>query len=721
MFRCARRLLLVSALNGAVPPALFRPAYNTSNLIQLLQKALPSTANMLIIDNTGGSVESNNAASILRFLISHDQEVGKLQENPEFHHPLLVLVQTSLEKDDAEANELVLTAALQLRERFKGTTAIVLNAEQSAAAKSVLQKQKGNGMIVKIGENAGKSPAEEKEKEKEKEISKANDIAASSHSKHEEEKMKKRKSTPPSRQSRRKKVQDGNNGDVSTSLSYVPPPGAVRTRTSPTPLSLSETRESLQRMFRSSLAAPFKMPSQVERTLFAGFVDRVRFADLLNLPLYGGGEVFVLYYRLTGAGACRTPLITITHAIKEACTQRVSSSEMDNGETEETVKGPVPVLLLLSAPFLIGDDASLLRQEYQKSLQSNLLEVADVTVLMAPHCFSEKNILFALRTTEVSNRHRTDEVQETEAESTFPFPGRLRSYYKEEEEEKKKVVHNTVNEETLRSIVTSALEEVALRHEKSTDHLVSTLNKLVEYWSRERVIELMESLQNEREVLLDATKEFADVQRQLSGTNEVLKELKSGVQSIEKEVKHSNNGAGVDNVAFTKSVGLFEKRLNESISSMPTKEQMSLDLREELEDLRKNLQRDLDQSLTQRLFSLRKEQQKDLEQTLQKSKGANSSEEEVMGRVLQELPNRIQHAMENALQVFTKHSDERTLLVLNKQQEIVNSQVTALCGKMCEKVEKGRRNFERSVMNLLKKKLEHGGIGINTNRGNRRK
>ncbi|PWV21694.1 hypothetical protein C3747_2g293 [Trypanosoma cruzi] len=57
------------------------PAFKTKDLAQLLEKPLPSTANVLTIDGTAGEANSS-ASSILRFVITHNEEVSKLQNNP---------------------------------------------------------------------------------------------------------------------------------------------------------------------------------------------------------------------------------------------------------------------------------------------------------------------------------------------------------------------------------------------------------------------------------------------------------------------------------------------------------------------------------------------------------------------------------------------------------------------------------------------------------------
>ncbi|EKF31456.1 hypothetical protein MOQ_004709 [Trypanosoma cruzi marinkellei] len=133
---------------GSALLASMYPAFKTKDLAQLLDKPLPLTANVLTIDGTAGGANSS-ASSILRFVVTHDEVVSKLQNSPEHPHPLLLLVHTSLDKDDADTSEFVLTSALQQRDRLKDATAIVLNAEQSAAAKSVLKLVEGSKLEAK--------------------------------------------------------------------------------------------------------------------------------------------------------------------------------------------------------------------------------------------------------------------------------------------------------------------------------------------------------------------------------------------------------------------------------------------------------------------------------------------------------------------------------------------------------------------------------------------
>ncbi|RNF04858.1 hypothetical protein TraAM80_05059 [Trypanosoma rangeli] len=144
---------------GKTLPASICPAYKTDDLAQLLQKSLPSTANVLTIDGTAGDA-NNSAASILRFVITCGDDVSKLQLNSEHSHPLLVLVQTSLDKDDADASEFVLSTALQQRERFKNATAIVMDAEQSTVVKPILKSLWESKLEAKNVEKAMEAPGD---------------------------------------------------------------------------------------------------------------------------------------------------------------------------------------------------------------------------------------------------------------------------------------------------------------------------------------------------------------------------------------------------------------------------------------------------------------------------------------------------------------------------------------------------------------------------------
>ncbi|RNF26238.1 uncharacterized protein Tco025E_01512 [Trypanosoma conorhini] len=713
------------------------PAYKTTALAQLLQKSLPSTANVLTIDGTAGDA-SSSAASVLRFVITCDEEVSKLQRNPEHSHPLLVLVQTSLDKDDAEANEFVLSTALQQRDRFKSATAVVLDVKQSAVAKSILKSLRGKRLEAKKEEEAAEVPAGATPSAvANAAVGDQREAAAVDGSERGTERQSPEvkaaaKTSPPKKSSattpttattttsepklsasgkkgaKSTKVGDKTNADGSRSLSYTPPPGVAKGRFTSVPSTRKDTRESLQQMFRSSLAAPFQPPKQVERALFSGYVDKVRIADMMNLPVYGSGEVYALYYRLTGAGACRTPLITITQIFEEEC-RRKGGKKTKNMEALTTPR--VPVLLLLGASFLIAEDAALMRQEYQKTLEQSLSPLADVAVVVVPTCFTEKNVLFALRSASIEAAGEASQEQQG---------------YKEVHEEGGKVVppstlrrrgqdagqlaSESLSENVLRSVVANALEEVALRHEKSTDHLVSTLNKLVEYWSRERVIELMEGLQSEREALIDATKEFEHVQRQLRHTQEVMEALRTEVKSIGDKIEQrptaDAGAASGDMYDLVDCTRRLEERLAEYVSALPSKEQFSLDVREDLEDVQKTLLRQLDQTLSKKLKIMHEDQQRGLQQLLEGSSSGNEGGQQLTQRVLQELPERIESAMEKALKSFSQDSDERTRSVLERQQEVAHSQLSAFCDRLCQTVEAGQGRVERVVSELMSTKSD---------------
>ncbi|EAN88573.1 hypothetical protein C3747_18g368 [Trypanosoma cruzi] len=713
------------------------PAFKTKDLAQLLEKPLPSTANVLTIDGTAG-VANSSASSILRFVITHDEEVSKLQNNPEHPHPLLLLVQTSLDKDDADTNEFVLTSALQQRDRLKDATAIVLDAAQSAAAKSVLKLVEGNKLEERReGEPADatgggdadaplkKDPQEDvtvenHEGEAEQQPPEAEDVLKSSNTKKTSTvakntastttKTETKTSTSSNKGKKNANVSKKTNKDGSLKLSYTPPPGAVKPRSTSVPPTRDDMRESLQKMFCSSLAAPFQPPKQVERALFAGYVDRVRVADMMNLPIYGGGEVYTLYYRLTGAGACRTPLITITHILEGECRKKKGK---EANVVDVITKNRVPILLLLGAPFLIAEDAQLICEEYQKALQESFSSKADVTVLTVPNCFTERNVLFALRSASIDDgADATKGHQQYKKErgkwSELLTPSSVRHCGQDAVQRPSE----SLSENVLRSVVSNALEEVALRHEKSTDHLVSTLNKLVEYWSRERVIELMEGLQGEREVLVDATKEFGNVQQQLRNTRSAMEALQRDMKSVNDKIERFQRGAGGvpsgDTSAILESTRALEARLAESLCALPSKQQISLDLREELEDVQRNLQRHLDQTLSKKLKTMHEDQQHDLQQLLKESSGGNGNDQ-LTQIILQELPQRIQTAMERALSSFSQNSDERTRSLLESQQKAAQRQISALCDRLCDTVEAGQGRVVRTVSELLSTKLDgHG-------------
>ncbi|KEG08639.1 hypothetical protein DQ04_06741000 [Trypanosoma grayi] len=714
-------------VNGHAPFATLRPAFKTSDLAQLLKKSIPSTANVLAIDNTSKNADS--ASSLFRFLLSHNETLSQVQKDPKSHHPLLVVVETTLKKDDAEANEFVLRTALQQQGHFKGATAIVLDSSETLAARSLLMNAKGSGAAVNIEEVAANNkkivapapaptpaaapaaPAAVKAPVKvEKKVEEKSKQDSSPPTKKASRSTTVTK-TPSPRSSKevplKKNAKSAAGGEeVPAPLSYVPPPGAVKMRSTPGAPTRTDTREALRRMFKSSLAAPFQPPQQVERVLFSGAVDRVRFADLLNLPLCGSGEVHVLYYRLTGAGACRTPLITITQAMEEVCQKRVGNTTK-NVDVLSTDR--VPMLLFLSASFLVGEDADLLCKEYQKTLQARLSEVADVTVMIAPSCFTEKNVLFTLRTAAVDREGNTGEPREQQyhgrEDELPPTPGLLRRG-----EAGSAHTMASLTEDTLRCVVTNALEEVALRHEKSTDHLVSTLKKLVEYWSRERVIELMEGLQSEREVLQDVMKEFGDIQQQLRNTQEAMKALRVNVQSIDDKMESSSRKSTSvsvnDTAVLTKTIGSLEKRMAESLSTMPSKQQIALDLREEMESLQKGLQEGFDHALSKNLKNMHEEQQRVLQNALQRNTSTDEKTQQLMQQTLQELPERIQTGMEKALQSFSVNSDGQTARMLESHRKLTDVQVSELCEKMCKSVEEGQTRIERAVVGLLSAKPE---------------
>ncbi|RNF04857.1 hypothetical protein TraAM80_05058 [Trypanosoma rangeli] len=459
-------------------------------------------------------------------------------------------------------------------------------------------------------------------------------------------------------------------------------------------------------MFRLSLAAPFQPPKEVEKTLFSGYVDRVRVADMLNLPVYGGGEVYALYYRLTGAGACRTPLITITQVFEEEC-RRKTGKEGNKLDVQTTHR--VPVLLLLGASFVIEEDAKLMCQEYQKNLQQSLSSLADVAVVTVPTCFTEKNVIFALRSAsidggeEASHRQQSNMEVRKEGSGVLP-PLTLRRCGQDASQHSSE----SLSENVLRSVVANALEEVALRHEKSTDHLVSTLSKLVEYWSRERVIELMEGLQSEREALIDATKEFENVQRQLRQTQIVMEALRKEVERIGDKIDQQQTGgddvpSGVMN-ELVGSTRRLEERLAECMSAFSSKQQITLDVREELEAMQRKLQGQLDQTLSKHLRIMHEDQQ-----LLRESSVSNGGEQQLTQHVFQELPERIHNAMEKALKSFSQDLNERTRSALESQQKMAHLQLSAVCDRMCHTVEAGQGRVERTVTELLSRKLNGNG------------
>ncbi|ESL11038.1 hypothetical protein TRSC58_01221 [Trypanosoma rangeli SC58] len=725
---------------GKTLPASICPAYKTDELAQLLQKSLPSMANVLMIDGTAGDANCS-AASILRFVITCSDEVFKLQLKSDHSHPLLVLVQTSLDKDDADASEFVLSTALQQRERFKNATAIVMDAEQSTVAKSILRSLWESRLEAKKAERAVEAPGDATiSAAAEVPVREQREAAAGDGNEGKTERQLPDvkgtpKSLPPKKTStptrtttttstittttsepkaptplnkgiKKEKVGDNTNADGSLSLPYTPPTGVVEGRVSSVPPTQKDTRESLQQMFRSSLAAPFQPPKQVERTLFSGYVDRVRVADMLSLPVYGGGKVYALYYRLTGAGACRTPLITITQVFEEEC-RRKAGKKANNLDVQTTHR--VPVLLLLGASFLIAEDAKLMCQEYQKALQQSLSSLADVAVVTVPTCFTEKNVIFALRSASIDSGEEASQKKQSYKEVKKEGSGVLPPVtLRRSVQDVSPPSSESLSENVLRSVVANALEEVALRHEKSTDHLVSTLSKLVEYWSRERVIELMEGLQSEREALIDATKEFESVQRQLRQTQIVMEELRKEVGHIGDKIEQRQTGdcdapSGViDEVVG--STRRLEERLAECISAFPSKQQITLDVREELEDMQRKLQGHLDQTLSKHLQIMHEDQR-----LLRESSVGNGGEQQLTQHVLQELPERIHNAMEKALKSFSQDLDDRTRSALESQQKMAHLQLSAVCDRMCHTVEAGQGRVERTVTELLSRTLNGNG------------
>lgn len=380
----------------------------------------------------------------------------------------------------------------------------------------------------------------------------------------------------------------------------------------------------------------------------------------------------------------------------------------------------VPMLVLLGVSFLISEDARLMCQEYQKALKERLSMMADVTVVAVPTCFTEKNVLFALRSAEVESHSAVgggkdpngDEDTREVGDKPLP-PINRRSGGSGGGADGGESVHRpepSFSENVLRSVVTNALEEVALRHEKSTDHLVSTLNKLVAYWSRERVMELMESLQNEREALLDTAKELEEVQRQLRDTKGVMETLRNHMKDISEKVGRTHDGekdaASCDLSELAECVRDLESRLARALSEIPSKKQITLDIREELERVQKSFKSNLDQSLTRGLKEAQERQSRDLQQALKRHTSANGDERQLTQQCLQELPQKIQSAMETALKSVGQHAAGRT----TGEEESPASQTSVLCEKLCRTIEAGQERMERALVNVISARANNDGV-----------
>nr|CCC94559.1 unnamed protein product [Trypanosoma congolense IL3000] len=731
-------LLRQAAVAVNHPSATLRQSFYTEGIAAVLQRELPPTASLVTIDNRTKGKHAN-LASIVRLMDSFCKAVMESKEGSHQIPPVLLIVQTKLKREDADVDQFVLTKVLNERKGLKNTTAVVLDAEQTVLINPMLREQKGYKMVVKednaieilgltlitsdASSRSGKGTSPEEAKKTRAVVKSENKgdkavkieaakgaVESKPRETHAEGKSKKEsanadyekgadKPSAAKPQDNQRRLPPAQSEDRTSS-----PKNSVNVKeegksqaSSKTTLETSAIvdREALDKVFHSTLSVPFQPPPQVERELFSGYVDTGRLADILNLPLYGSSSVFTLYYRLTGAGACRTPLITITQTLRETCRKGAESAP------QHLVLGTanrIPVLLLLSAPFLIGEDARLLCEEYQKSLQKQFSTAADITVIVAPACYTEKNVLYALSTAQEGSREEPPGKRRPndppQALNHTPSPGEPAS--------------TSLSETVLREIVSTTMEEVALRHEKSTLDLSSAVKQLLKSFPPDRIANVVNEPQGESHPLLDATKGLDEIQQQIRGTKEVLDKVQKDVTTMVKHVKtsdHSEEGA-VPTIRINelhKVLEALKDKVVEFNNATPTTQQLSSEMREVLFDVSNSLRETLSQSLQQGFRNMQDQQESQLSVALKEYTLNSTKERALTEQTLRDLPQNIQNAMEKALLTLTWRTDENTARVLEDQQKLVDAKVSAMCETLSETVERGNERLRDTLTNLLQR------------------
>ncbi|KAG8344832.1 hypothetical protein TRVL_04332 [Trypanosoma vivax] len=760
--KCSPLLLRKAGVKDHVFPAVAWPAFKTKRMSSLLKKSLPHTANLITIDNTDGE-NMTNLSDVLNQLVESGKQLIRIQKGPEAELPIILAVQTLMDKEDAEVDECVLSAAMNLKEQFADATTLVLDATASAAIISQTMQQKIEPLnLEEVNDDAKRERKQRKKREQKQESVKKdnvkkneqNEVVRSEKSanvdnsntapvkekgaatKNERKKSKKalesavttdktpepvanvvseqKKSTPKTSKPREKRVKaQGASSQVvfdtvhtgtvphgsqaHGTLSYTPPPGVENFRPSAAAQTRGAARESLKTMFRASLAAPFHPPQQVERELFAGYTNALQLADLISISPCCDGEVYTLYYRITGSGACRTPLITITQKLEKVCRARLGKGSK-SGDTPAAK--PVPVLVLLSASFLINEDAHLLCEEYQKTLRERLSTLADVTVTVAPMYFTEKDILTALHTSSdgKSEKEGNEDGWRAQMYADTNDASSIMS--------RRIQANSSITESTIQKVVTKAMEDVVKGQEKSAERINKALERLTTYWSRERVVELMDSLKGEKEILRSVAKEMGDTQQQVRKSQESVTTIQSHVQALSDKLEKIGNSPsaaqGVDNDAFVRSLEDLKTRLTNYLSALPTKQQLSHEMKESMETAKKSLQNVFDQSLQASVKSIQAHQQQSITTVLREQADATSKEREITQNAIQELPKNIQNGMEKALLVLNQRSDEKMVHALGEQQKLMNTKLSDVCNSVNKIIESGHERIERSLQSLLK-------------------
>nr|CCC52459.1 conserved hypothetical protein, fragment [Trypanosoma vivax Y486] len=689
--KCSPLLLRKAGVKDHVFPAVAWPAFKTKRMSSLLKKSLPHTANLITIDNTDGE-NMTNLSDVLNQLVESGKQLIRIQKGPEAELPIILAVQTLMDKEDAEVDECVLSAAMNLKEQFADATTLVLDATASAAIISQTMQQKIEPLnLEEVNDDTDKTPEPV-----------ANVVS------------EQKKSTPKTSKPREKRVKaQGASSQVvfdtvhtgtvphgsqaHGTLSYTPPPGVENFRPSAAAQTRGAARESLKTMFRASLAAPFHPPQQVERELFAGYTNALQLADLISISPCCDGEVYTLYYRITGSGACRTPLITITQKLEKVCRARLGKGSK-SGDTPAAK--PVPVLVLLSASFLINEDAHLLCEEYQKTLRERLSTLADVTVTVAPMYFTEKDILTALHTSSdgKSEKEGNEDGWRAQMYADTNDASSIMS--------RRIQANSSITESTIQKVVTKAMEDVVKGQEKSAERINKALERLTTYWSRERVVELMDSLKGEKEILRSVAKEMGDIQQQVRKSQESVTTIQSHVQALSDKLEKIGNSPsaaqGVDNDAFVRSLEDLKTRLTNYLSALPTKQQLSHEMKESMETAKKSLQNVFDQSLQASVKSIQAHQQQSITTVLREQADATSKEREITQNAIQELPKNIQNGMEKALLVLNQRSDEKMVHALGEQQKLMNTKLSDVCNSVNKIIESGHERIERSLQSLLK-------------------
>ncbi|CBH16806.1 hypothetical protein, conserved [Trypanosoma brucei gambiense DAL972] len=746
-------------LKKAVAPnvnvsATLQKSFRTYRIAAVLRKPLPPKVNLIMIDNTvkGKSVD---LLSIVKLVTGYGKKVMDKHNDMGRLHPLILIVKTTLDRDNASVDQFVLNMVLTKRKYLKDMITIVLDAKTTAAAAHALRTDRGITLVLKKNDPA----TTEKDQVNEADEKAERGTTIEQAEKKKRGKTKKRKGVllqapaavpsvteSSSLISRRKKLTKGKlkkrahspgkvskaeaesrkknetmivqtkadrraliwgKGSATDSPETAAGVGNAEGKKNPpapkmaSALAHIDAQEALGKPFCPTVGGVFQPSQQVERELFSGYVNVVCLADMLNLPVYKGGEMFTLYYRLTGAGAYRTPLITISKILEEAC-QKHGGGPSPHSSAVPTSQ--VPLLLLLGAPFLFGEDARLLCEEYQKSLRSQIPAISEITIIVAPACYTEKNILFALNTAQEGRKSSCEasrnEPHQKQHRHDEP-PSALANLSSGEG------TNSSLSENVLRDIVSTAVEEVTQRHEKSTRDLSGAVKQLIECLPRDRLVNLIDNLEEERLALLETTKGLGEIRQRVRGTQETLDTMHKEVVGMASKANapnvSGNIGSAADVIELCKAVETLKGRIADCANPVPIKQQLSFEIRETLGDLKRNLQDTFNQSLQVGFKNIQDQQQSQLTVALREYASESARERALTEQTLRDLPKNLQSAMEKALSTLTDRNDRKTAEVFVEQQKLVDTKVSAMCDALGRTVEKGHDRLRDTLTDLLQR------------------